>query len=131
VRVLFYTNVLISALLFPGGHGETALFHIIAGQDRLLISQPLLHELLTVLARKFSHDREELARMAVFLGDLAEMINPKIQLQILEDEPDNRVLECAIAGKADSIVTGDKAILQLGTFQGIHILFLRDYLAKT
>ena len=63
--------MLISALLFPCGRGEAALFHIIEGRDRLLISKPLLHELLTVLANKFSHDREELARVAVFLGDLA------------------------------------------------------------
>ena len=131
MRVLFDTNVLISALLFPGGRGEAALFHIIEGRDRLLISKPLLHELLTVLANKFSHDREELARVAVLLGDVAEMIDPQIQLQVFEDEPDNRVLECAIAGKADIIVTGDKAILQLGAYQQIQILSLHNYLAQT
>ena len=131
MRVLFDTNVLISALLFPGGRAEAALFHIIEGRDRLLISKPLLHELLTVLANKFSHDREELARVAVFLGDLAEMVHPQSQLQILEDEPDNRVLECAVAGKADIIVTGDKAILHLGDYQGIRILPLKAYVLQT
>ncbi len=131
MRVLFDTNVLISALLFPGGRGEAALFHIIEGRDRLLISKPLLHELLTVLAKKFSHDREELARVAVFLGDLTEMIHPKIQLRVFEDEPDNRVLECAIAGKADAIVTGDKAILHLGDYQGIRILPVNVYVLQT
>ncbi len=131
MRVLFDTNVLISALLFPGGRGEAALFHIIEGRDRLLISKPLLHELLTVLANKFSHDREELARVAVFLGDLAEMVHPQSQLQILEDEPDNLVLECAVAGKADIIVTGDKAILHLGDYQGIRILPPNAYVLQT
>ncbi len=131
MRVLFDTNVLISALLFPGGRGEASLFHIIEGRDPLLISKPLLHELLTVLANKFSHDREELARVAVFLGDLAEMVHQQSQLQILEDEPDNRVLECAVAGKADIIVTGDKAILHLGDYQGIRILPLNAYVLQT
>ncbi len=129
--MLFDTNVLISSLLFPGGRGEAALFRIIEGQDTLLVSKPLLHELLTVLAYKFSHDREELARVAVFLGDIAEMIYPQIQLQVLEDEPNNRILECAIAGKADAIVTGDKAMLHLGDYQGIRMLSLRDYLNQT
>jgi len=131
VRVLFDTNVLISSLLFPGGRGEAALFRIIEGRDTLLVSKPLLHELLTVLANKFSHDREALARVAVFLDDIAEMIHPQIQLQVLENEPDNRILECAIAGKADVIVTGDKAILQLGDYQRIRILSLKDYLEQT
>ena len=131
MRVLFDTNVLISALLFPGGRGEAALFHIIEGRDRLLISKPLLHELLTVMAKKFSHDREELARVAVFLGDLTEMIHPQTQLRVFEDEPDNRVLECAVAGKADVIVTGDKAILRLGDYQGIRILPVNVYVLQT
>jgi putative PIN family toxin of toxin-antitoxin system len=129
--VLFDTNVLISSLLFPGGRGEAALFRIIEGRDTLLVSKPLLHELLTVLANKFSHDREELARVAVFLGDIAEMIHPQIQLQVLEDEPDNRILERAIAGKADAIVTGDKAMLLLGDYQGFRMLSLKDYLNQT
>jgi len=86
---------------------------------------------LTVLANKFSHDREELARVAVLLGEIAEMIHPQIRLQVLEDEPDNRILECAIAGKAEAIVTGDKAILQLGDYQRIRILSLKDYLDQT
>ena len=131
MRVLFDTNVLISSLLFPGGSGEVALFRIIEGRDSLIISKPLLHELLTVLAHKFSHDREELARVAVLLDDIAEMIHPQTQLQVLEDDPDNRVLECAIAGKADVIVTGDKAILHLRDYQHIRTLSLKDYLDQT
>lgn len=131
MRDLFDTNVLISSLLFPGGRGEAALFRIIEGRDTLIISKPLLHELLTILANKFSQDREELARVAVLLGDIAEMIHPQIQLQVLEDEPDNRILECAIAGKAEAIVTGDKAILHPGDYQRIRILSLKDYLDQT
>ncbi len=131
MKVLFDTNVLISSLLFPSGRGEAALFRIIEARDTLLVSKPLLHELLTVLAYKFSHDREELARVAVFLGDIAEMIHPQIQLQVLVDEPDNRILEPAIAGKADAIVTGDKAMLLLVDYQGFRLLSLKDYLNQT
>ena len=69
--------------------------------------------------------------MAVLLGDIAEMIHRQIQLQVLENEPDNCVLECAIAGKAEVIVTGDKAILHLGDYQRIRILTLKDYLDQS
>ena len=71
-----------------------------------------------MLANKFSQDREELARVAVYLGDVAEMLHPQVQRQVFEDDPDNRVLECAATGMADFVATtGDKAILQLCAFK--------------
>ena len=79
----------------------------------------------SVLARKFSRDREELARVAVFLCNLAE---PSEALAILADKPDNRILECALAAQAEIIVTGDRAMLALGEFQGIGVVSLGEYL---
>jgi putative PIN family toxin of toxin-antitoxin system len=130
VRVVFDTNVFVSALVLPGGRAEEALARIVEGTDRLLLSKPILDELLGVLARKFSRDREELARVAVWLEELAEWVRPTRRVTAAADEPDNRVLECASAGRADAIVTGDKALLQLKNFEGIHILTLRDYLSR-
>ena len=68
MKVVFDANVLVSALVFPGGRGEEALSRIIAERDELILSKPILDELLAVLARKFSRDAEELARVALFLG---------------------------------------------------------------
>lgn len=128
MKVVFDTNVLISALAFPGGRGEAALRRIIEEQDALLISPPILDELLGVLARKFARDGEELARVAVFLSDLAETVRPRARLKVVADDPDNRILECAVAGHADAIVTGDRALLALGTFRGVRLLTLAGYL---
>jgi predicted nucleic acid-binding protein len=50
-----------------------------------------------------------------------------MQVAVLKDEPDNRVLECAIAGLADVIVTGDGDMLELQHFEGIRIS-LRSHL---
>jgi uncharacterized protein len=130
VRAVFDTNILVSALVLPSGRAAEALARIVDGGDRLLLSKPILDELLGVLARKFSRDREELARVAVWLEELAEWVRPTRRITVAADEPDNRVLECASAGRADAIVTGDKALLQLRNFEGVSILTLRDYLAK-
>jgi predicted nucleic acid-binding protein len=46
----------------------------------------------------------------------------------VQDEPDNRILECAIAGRVDAIVTGDRALLKLREYRGVRILSLREYL---
>ena len=49
-------------------------------------------------------------------------------LVVLDDEPDNRILECAVAGPADIIVTGDRVMLNLKTYQQIRMLSLRQFL---
>ena len=128
MRVVFDTNILVSALVFPGGRGDAALRRIVAETDALVLSRPILDELLDVLARKFARDAEELAHVAVFLSELALLVAPKRRLRVVEDEPDNRVLECAVAGRADAIVTGDKALLALKNYRNTRILTLRNYL---
>ena len=130
-----------SALVFPGGHADIALRRIIEERDQLLLSRPILDELLGILARKFSRDAEELAHVAVFLSDLSIPVKPRRKISVLADEPDNRILECAVTGGADVpaegyrsstiVVTGDKAILALKTFRKVKLLSLRSYLEES
>lgn len=128
MKVVFDTNIFVSALTLPGGRGDQALTRIVDGHDSLVLSKPMLDELLQVLARKFARDREELARVAVFLSSLAELVEPAESIDVLADSPDNRVLECAVAADADVIVTGDRAMLGLTEFRRIRIVSLREYL---
>ena len=130
MRVVFDTNILISALVFPGGQGEAALRRIINERDELVLSKPILDELLGTLARKFSRNTEELAHVAVFISDLATIVRPRRRLAVVKDEPDNRVLERALTGRAQAIVTGDRQLLALSEFRGVRLLSLRDYLAS-
>lgn len=128
MRVVFDTNILVSALVFPGGRGETALLRVIEEKDQLLLSKPILDELLSVLARKFDRNAEELARVALYLDSLTISVKPRLRIRVLDDEPDNRVIECAVAGKAQAIVTGDKRFLELREHRGIRMLTLRAFL---
>lgn len=127
--MVFDTNVLVSALALPGGRADEAIRRIVEGEDSLALSKPVLDELLSVLARKFGHDREALARVAVFLFETAEFVEPTESLTVLADEPDNRILECALAAGAQLVVTGDQAMLAQGDYQGIRIVSLSTYLA--
>ena len=128
MRVVFDTNVLVSALALPGGRGDEALRRIIRGEDSLALSRAIIDELLSVLARKFSYDREALARVAVFLAEFGELVEPTESFAVLTDEPDNRILECAFTSAAQVIVTGDHAMLAYGEFRGIRIISLGEYL---
>lgn len=128
MRVVFDTNVLVSALVFPGGRGEEALLRIVQERDELFLSRPILDELLSVLARKFARDAEALSRTAVFLGEIGTLVKPTRRVKVLRDDPDNRILECAAAARAELIVTGDAALLALGEHEGVRIVRLADYL---
>jgi uncharacterized protein len=130
VKVVFDTNILVSALVYPGGRGEAALQRVLDEKDQLVLSQPILDELLGVLARKFSRDAEALAHVAVFLSELSVVVKPRQRLHVVGDDPDNRILECAIAGHADAIVTGDRAMLALREYRGVRIISLREYLGN-
>ena len=128
MRVVFDTNILVSALAFPGGQGEAALRRIIEETDPLVLSRAILDALLDVLGRKFARDAEELAHVAVFLSELAVIVSPKRRLRVVQDEPDNRILECAVTGRADCIVTGDKVLRALKRYGNVRMLALREYL---
>ena len=114
--------------MFPGGRGEAAQRRIVEEHDRLVLSKPIIDELLGILGRKFSRDAEELAHVAVFLYDLALFVKPRRRLRVVKDDPDNRILECALAGRADAVVTGDRALLALGAYRGVRLVSLREYL---
>ena len=128
MKAVFDTNIFVSALAIPGGQAERAIDLVIDARVNLCISKEIIHEVLGVLAQKFSKGPEELARTAVFLSELAELVVPRKRLAVLDDEPDNRILECAVTGHADIIVTGDRAMLDLRKYQEIRILSLRQFL---
>ena len=99
----------------------------VAEEDQLVVSKPIIDELLGKLGRKFARDAEELAHVAVFLSELAATVRPRQTLHVVKDDPDNRILKCALAGHAQAIVTGDKALLALKEYAGVRMVSLREY----
>src|SRR5574341_2085377 len=130
MRVVFDSNVLLAAMLFPEGRAAAAVENILDGVDDLVISRPIIQEVLSVLASKFSRDKEELSGVAVVLGEMGQIVEPSRRLSVLRDEPDNRILECAVEGNAEAIVTGEKAMLAIGEYEGVRLVALADYLKK-
>ncbi len=124
---LRYQPLRVGAAL-PGGQAERALRRIIHGRDILVISKSIVDELLRVLATKFARDPEQLARTALLLAELGEIAVRSRRFRVLQDDADNRILECAVAGRADVIVTGDRQMLGLRAFRGVRIVTLRAYL---
>jgi predicted nucleic acid-binding protein len=60
----------------------------------------------------------------------AEVVKPKRRLRVIERDPaDNKFLECAVAGKAGVIISGDKDLLSLGRYRKIRIQSPAQFLA--
>ncbi len=129
MKIVFDTNIFISAIVIPDSIAEKVILKIIQGNDSLIISKEIIDEVLTVLSAKFNRDIEAISHAAYYLSELAQMVKPTRKIHILRDEPDNRILECALSGKADAIVTGDKEMLKLREYKEIKIISLKEYLS--
>lgn len=130
MRVVFDTNVIISALLF-GGKPKDLLDLGFAGRLEICISSPLIEELVGVLEEKFQVPREWILEAAGVLRANSRLIEPGEEIRIIKDDPmDNRVLECAVAAKADLIVSGDHYLLDLKSYRGIKILGVSESLNR-
>jgi uncharacterized protein len=131
VRVVIDTNVLISAI-FWSGKPKQLLNQVRRGKFIFLTSEVLLGELKEVLTRRdkqFKLSEEEAQRILTQVRSLAEIIEPHSLLTTCRDAADNRVLETAIDGRADWIVTGDSDLLDLEAFQAIKIAAVVDFLS--
>jgi putative PIN family toxin of toxin-antitoxin system len=130
-RVVLDSNVLISAILFGGSPGRV-LDLVITGAVRCGISPPILDEVREVLQRsKFGFTAEQALVIVEELHGLCQLVEPTLRVRaVLSDPDDDMVLECAQAAKADTIVSGDRDLLNLVCYQGIRILSPAAYLAE-
>lgn len=128
MKLVFDTNIFISAIVIPHSQAEKAILKVIEVEDTLIISKAIIGEVLSVLSTKFQRDREAISHLALYLSKFCHVVNPTKQIHIFKDAPDNRILECALSGKADAIVTGDKEMLKLKEYEGVKIISLKEYL---
>lgn len=128
--VVVDTNVFVAALL----HGTTprrvydAVLH---GQVTLIFSQDTLAEVIDVLTRPALRALTSQVEVAEFLALIqrdALIVRPTRHVHACRDPKDNILLDCAIAGRVDCLVTGDLDLLVLHPFRGIRILRPRDFL---
>ena len=130
MRVVVDTNVIVSAYL--GGSLEPILEAFVAGKLKLIISRSILAEYLDVLSRpKFKIRQDELDDFISLLIIKSEFVTPTETIKLIQADPsDNKFLEAALKGKADSIVSGDNHLLALKTFSGISILTAHQFIEK-
>ena len=90
----------------------------------------ILFELESILRNKFGWEDEHIARVLNLIKTKATEVQSKHRLSVIkEKDADNRIMECAVEGKADCIISGDKRhILSLKEYSGIRILSPDEFL---
>ena len=127
IRAVVDTNILIRALIKPGGTVGPVLTHLRNGDYVLLYAEPLLYELVAKLALpririKYHLDDEAVEAVVALILLRGESVTPMHRIQACRDPKDDVLLEVAVAGRADFIVTGDDDLLVLHPFKGIPIV---------
>jgi putative PIN family toxin of toxin-antitoxin system len=130
VRAVFDTNVLVSAFAAEG----LCVRLLIRANRRefdLFISPAIRKEFESALKGKVGLSPEEIREALLLLGEAAKTCDPaKRNIRIIgvcRDEADHAVLEAALAGRAEFIVTGDKDLLDLKEFRKIRIVTPREF----
>ena len=122
VRVVLDTNVYVSAILFDG-LPELPLKLARMRKLCLVTSEAIVAELIGVLTSKLGRNSQQLQDVDKELRRLGSVVATRSRLNVIrEDDADNRVLECAVDGQVDLIVTGDRHLAALGSFAGIRII---------
>ena len=124
------TNILISIFVFPGTTVINILEKVMDGELILGISDEILREFIGVCVRKFNYEPEEAVNMADKIREISITVYPQKRINIIKDEPDNRILECAEAFGADCIISGDRHLLSIKKFRGIEILTPAEFIIK-
>ena len=132
MRITLDTNVLVFSLIVAAGSADQVVRVVRDDEVEMVISQFILDELARVLTEKFELPPKAVQKAVQRFQRLATIVEPILTIDIIkEKENDNRILECAVTGKVDYLVTGDKKhILPLGSIRGIPIVSVSEFLHK-
>lgn len=122
MRVFLDTNVLLSGL-FGTGLCARLLDTLVLTGHTLVIGEPVLAEFTRIAREKFEVPEDELTlaldwlRRHEVVGNRSSWPLPDIP------DPDDRpIIACALAAQAHLFITGDQALLDLGTVQGLRLV---------
>jgi putative PIN family toxin of toxin-antitoxin system len=130
-RFVVDTNIIISSVLSPKSKPNTA-FKKAQQLGIIIVSPATWQELENVLLRPKFDRYISLEERQQFLLDFSEtvefILNMEFRTDICRDPKDNKYLELAVNGQAESIITGDQDLLILHPFLSINIVTVNDFL---
>jgi uncharacterized protein len=135
MKAVLDANVFVSALINTRGTPKQIIDLWREEAFELLVSETILAEIGRVLrypkiVALHQLTEPELQEFMTLLREESRVVEPTDRLHVSPDEPDNRYIECAAAGAAEYLVTGDKMhLLPIGEYQGTQIVSPATFLA--
>jgi uncharacterized protein len=131
MAVVLDSNIWISAFVFRGMPLELVEMGLDGSLD-IVVSQSIMDETLRVMKDKFRAKPMELERALAIMTTSARRVEPVVQVRAVKDDPeDDHVVSCAVAAGAEAIITGDKDFLRMGSYEGIIMVRVRDFLKRS
>lgn len=137
-RVVVDTNLFVSGIILPRGPLAQLLNLWLKQSFILVITAKLIGELNEVLHRpkiaRYGITEERITSIMEFVKKKSERVTPLLSLPVtVRDPKDEKVLACALGGKVDYLITGDKDLLTLKdnpTLRPLKIIKVKDFLTK-
>lgn len=134
MRAVVDTNILIRALIKPRGTVGPVLGHLAQAKYVIIYSEPMLDELIAklVLPRiriKYAIDDQTVETTVALLALRGELVHPTRRVKVCRDPQDDMLIEAALAGNAEYLVTGDEDLLVLKKYETVRIVTPRVFLA--
>lgn len=131
-KIILDTNVIVSALISKGAPWEIVYDILLEDKVRVYISDAILEEYTEVLTRdkfaRFQNFKANADFILAIIEELAIVKQPNIEVNILQDEDDNKFLELASTVDADFIITGNTKHFDIGDYKNTKIVTPAEYL---
>ncbi|MBI4309770.1 MAG: putative toxin-antitoxin system toxin component, PIN family [Candidatus Omnitrophica bacterium] len=134
LKVVIDTNQFVSALICKQGQSARLLDLWRRQQFILVTSLEIIAEIKKVLeysriSQKYKLNKADIQSLLVLIEHEAVVLPCLPAVHIIKDDPeDNKFLACALAAKAEYIVSGDQHLLSLGRYESISIVTVKDFL---
>ena len=131
MKLVLDTNIFISSF-FWGGNPRKIMVRIIDGKDMLFVSDEILQEVFSVMSRpKFNVGCIQVTRFIESIEEIAYRVPTLGTIQgVCRDSDDDKILECAVLGNVDFIISGDSDLLSLKEFRQIPVITVLEYMNK-
>jgi uncharacterized protein len=131
LRIVLDTNVLVSATVFSGKPRELVTLAT-KGRFVLIASEEIVDEFTDVIGRsKFKKTPSEIRTARNVLIRTAKLYKLRSKRKVVKEDPDDDVvINTALDGRAEYIVSGDPHLIRLSVYKGIKIVGVADMLLK-
>jgi len=135
-RIVVDTNVIMGGLINPSKASGRIIRIWLEGKVDVVVSPALLEEYLHIFNRMQFGPKEAVARRQEAMQKLlchknVALVQPEFRLEAVKEDPsDNRLIECAVSGRADFIISQDRHLLAIGEYSGIKILRAQAFLLQ-